>query len=281
LPAVCGATVITISLAAWTEIAAPRLLGGHVEPPAALIYGNTWMTYEPSTYNPHAAIEISRNSIEQELAWIRDAGFTGIITFSSRGALADVPELAKQQDLAVIMGVWDPTDQAEVELAISKNHYVDAYSVGHDHLGSLYSGDQVCATMREIRARAHRPVSTTQLPRDYSSAEACFVEEGDWLFPDFHITMRSGEDDLPANAPRDAMETLKRVRDIAELSQHGKPLLLKLVTYPVAGSPNASRDEQARFFEIIFESRRQPDTPLFAIAVHGSFDAPWKRGWPF
>ena len=79
------------------------------------------------------------DSMRKELNWIKNGGFKGIITFSSNGTLSNIPELAKEEGLSVIMGVWDPNNKYEVKMAIIKKHYVDAYCVGHNGLGTLYS----------------------------------------------------------------------------------------------------------------------------------------------
>ena len=94
----------------------------------ALFKSNIWVTYEPIDYVP-GATTLDLMDIEEELTWIRNAGFTGIITFSSNGDLAEIPRIAHEHDLHVIMGIWSPGNTAEHLQAIGQKEFVDAYVV--------------------------------------------------------------------------------------------------------------------------------------------------------
>jgi len=223
-----------------------------------------------------------------ELAWIKGAGFTGIITFTSREHFADIPELAKLQGLAVIMGVWDPTDTQEIKRAILAKQYVDAYSVGHNGFETRYSYHQLLSAIERIRFQTNRPVSTTEKISLYLT-DGRLVEIGDWIFPDVHVSVQQA--DAPgnavyiANATRDGLETISMSKKIVAMKQrNGRPILLKMVAYPMNGVTNASLQEQVDFFIAILDSRRNviPDMPAdVSISVHSAFDSPWKTTWPF
>jgi exo-beta-1,3-glucanase (GH17 family) len=276
-----GSTLITFSLATWFELIAPTWLYASVSPPAdRLIAAHVWISYEPRDYDPNAAPNPSAASIARDLALIHRARFTGITTFSSAGSLADIPRIATRFGLTVIMGIWDPTSRYEVAAAVKQRHYVSGYIVGTDRVESLYSSHDLCKVMRQIRARTHRPVSTIQALSAYTG-HPCFVETGDWLSPDVHVTLRREDRDLPADGKRDARETLDAALQIDRLRKSGQPVLLEFVTYPVAGAVKASPQQQARFFRIVFEARRSPRFPRIGFCAHSAFDTPWKVGWPF
>lgn len=269
-----------LAVALWGEVLSQRWQETSIEPkPEMVTDGYIWITYEPSDFDPNTGQEPSLESIERELGWISEADFTGIITFTSRGVFSAIPELASREGLAVIMGVWDPNDKGEVDAAISKREYVVGYTVGHNHLNDRdggYSFEQLNTAMKRIRSKTGRPVSTTARRGAYSRDKR-LLTVGDWVFPDAHVRIQGDNLDLPADALRDVDLTIEMAKDIAEQEERGNiPILLNLVTYAVGGVSNATQLEQAAFFAAIFEARIDDSLP--AIAVHSSFDTPWKTG---
>jgi len=281
------ACVTIISLSIWDQVLGP-ILSKHFVSDAdvsLLIYSHRWITYDPLHYDPSLYPDPDVVSIAKELEWIRNAGFDGIITFTSRGTFSMIPELAKKNGLMVIMGVWDPTDQQEIAIAISKREYVDAYAVGHNGLDRRYSYDDLIRAIQHIRFRTRRPVSTTEKVGLYLEDKR-LLSVGDWVFPDVHVSIRGeGGTDYLADAMRDAKSTIDIAKKIAAQEEtKGKPILLKMVTYPMGGISNASLDEQRRFFVAILEHRRDVLTDMpyrVSISVHSAFDMPWKTTWPF
>ena len=253
-----------------------------------LIHSQRWITYDPLQFNPYTYTMPDKQSMDQEMRWLKDAGFTGIITFSSTDNFALIPEIAKKYDLKVIMGIWNPADEKEVKQAISAKEFVDAYSVGHDGLGTRYSFEQLIHTIQYVRFHTQIPVSTTEKIGQYIS-DPRLLEIGDWVFPDTHVAVQqkdaAGSSQYYANAIRDSLETISMAKTIDDMKERkGKPILLKMVTYPMAGVSNASFAEQTKFFIAILDGRRNviPDMPLdVSISVHSVFDSPWKTTWPF
>src|SRR5882672_11160610 len=78
-----------------------------------------WVDYSPSTGNPNQGIEPSVDSIRQDLAVLRKAHFTGLVTYGSKGRLGnELLTLAKDAGFAgVVIGVWNPADADEVAAA--------------------------------------------------------------------------------------------------------------------------------------------------------------------
>ncbi len=273
-----------VLLAIWNELAGPFFSNFLIDTdPKRLILSHRWITYEPQQYNPYQSnIEPDIDSIKQELEWIRAAGFDGIITFSSHGSLSEIPEIAHNEGLSVIMGVWDPNDKAELTLAISKQDYVDGYAVGHNGLDQRYNYEELIQAIRYIRFRTKLPVSTTEKIDRYLFDQR-LLKTGDWLFPDAHISVKD-DNIFGADARRDAIKTFDLTRLIIDTMDNKNPIMLKMITYPMDGVPNASLNEQAQFFTILLESRRDtnPDLPSdVAVSVHTAFDTSWKIEWPF
>jgi exo-beta-1,3-glucanase (GH17 family) len=281
------ACVAIIVFGAWDQVVGPILSGYFVSDADVnlLIRGHRWITYAPLHYDPSLYPNPDVDSMAREIKQIRSAGFDGIMTFTSRGTFSMIPELAKKEGLTFIMGVWDPTDRQEIAVAISKREYVDGYSVGHNGLNSRYPYDDLVRAMQYIRFRTKRPVSTTEKVGLYLEDKR-LLAIGDWVFPDVHVSIRSeSASGFLADAVRDGKNTVDMAKLIATQKEtDGKPILLKMVTYPMSGISNASLDEQRKFFAEILERRRDVlvDMPgRVSISVHSAFDIPWKTTWPF
>jgi exo-beta-1,3-glucanase (GH17 family) len=274
----------------WNEIIGPQYLQYIITAKAErFIPRRRWIGYDPRTFDPYRTPNPSIGSIEGDLAHIKQAGFTGVITFSSKGTLSSIPKLAKSHGFAVIMGVWDPTDRQEVSRAIGQSQHVDGYCVGHDGLGPQYSYEELEDAIRHIRFRTGLPVSTTERLQRYLDKDGRLLKLGDWVFPDIH-TVRTDEKGIVDPADADsaigaARNTIGMANQISTQElRNGKPVLLKMVSYPYSGAKNASLENQAVYFEAIFRVLRDvsPSVPSDVyISVYGAFDAPWKNGPSF
>jgi len=258
------------------------------------IKAHRWITYDPLgslelNYDEHFGLSSSSlpkmELIRKELSWIRQAGFDGIITFSSNGGMRLIPRLAKEQGLSVIMGVWNPTDTQEIIAAISQSNYVDAYCVGHNGWGERrYSFDELANAISYVRLHTRRPVTTTEKLDSYLAHKE-LLSIGDWIFPDAHVSLKEGINVYRADAERDTRQLIQWAKLIAARPEReGKPILLKMIAYPMNGISNASLQEQSSFFISIFEIRRDVMSELpvdVSVSMHSAFDIPWKTGWPF
>ncbi|MCC6612721.1 MAG: TIR domain-containing protein [Anaerolineae bacterium] len=281
------ACLLVIGLALWDQYIGPALPGSlYVGNEVNLLVGShRWITYDPLEYDPAFAPEPDPAKMATELQWIRNAGFDGIITFTMRGAFAQIPQLAHEAGLSVIAGVWDPKDANEIRLAIAARDYVDAYAVGHNGLDRYYGMRELQDAIRQIRYRTHRPVTTTEKAGRYLVDPALFAL-GDWVFPDVHVSVQDASGDgFLADALRDSSSTVETARLLAQQpALNGRPILLKMVTYPSGGIANASEFEQASYYAAILDDRRSvlPNLPNNVwLSVHSAFDTPWKRAWPF
>jgi hypothetical protein len=249
---------------------------------ARLIREGIWMGYDPrgryatEEYNSAEALA----QIEADLDRLHAAGFTGIVTLGAVGSLAEIPRLAKDRGLAVIMGVGDPTDREEVHQAALRRNFVDAYCVGFGGLKGRYSLAEVERAATRLKRRTRKPVTTSEAADAYAGSEQ-LSEFGDWLFPDVHSVFPcAGEGgprvELAADVERfrDAMQSLE------VLARRRKvPLIFHAVAYPFAGVPGASEHEQARFFAGLIEICNAPaadgrEVPRVSIVAYSLFNAP-------
>lgn len=247
----------------------------------SLLHERVWIGYEPADYDPRESGNVSDVQIRRELVAIREAGFTGIVTYGSRKDLARIPHLAKDQGFAVIMGIWNPLDLSEIRHAYEQQEFVNAYCMGHNGLDVHYNEGQLERKMRWLRRKTGKPITTTQLTRRYSSSTARLNLMGDFLFPDVHH-------DLKGAVPEDDLQvTMSRVTKMEELARRfDRPLMLKMVLYPTRPTADArdDPDRQTEYLTAIIAALRDPLRDEFrqpAYALHGAFDAPWKQGGHF
>ena len=85
--------VLIILLVSWNEWIGPLnsklFINDNID---KLIHGNSWVTYDPSTFHPIFNPSPGIDSLNEDLEEIKHAGFSGVITFSSRHSLIQRPE---------------------------------------------------------------------------------------------------------------------------------------------------------------------------------------------
>jgi exo-beta-1,3-glucanase (GH17 family) len=243
------------------------------------------VTYDPVGWNPYFGPEPSPASIRRDLQRIHNTGFTGIVTFSSRGGLARVPRIAKTERLAVIMGVWNPADVGELREAIAQHAFADAYCVGHDGLNKPngYTIEDLEKAVALLKRRTSLPVTASEEVRLYK--DPALLRLGDWLFPDIHVSLLDASGRLQQNPSSNLDTPVDLARKISVISAEvGRPLMLKMVTFPWQGVEGGSIENQSESFDHFLEILRSPEQAFAArpaLAFHSAFDLPWKTQYPF
>ena len=235
-----------------------------------LLHDNIWISYDPQHYDPFEDKYPTRESIQSDLAAISDAGFTGIVTASSEGVLGQIPAIANECNLQVIMGVWDPKNLRELGAAASQRKFVGAYVVGHNRLG-YYKVEHLREAANWLRCRTGRPVSTYEYwSRFEETPELC--EVGDFLFADVHVARSGG-------MSRDVDVFAESARTMADLAvRFDKALMLGGVTSPWNGLNGASLESQRAFHKLAMTVTKS-DSGLgceAALVFHSAFDLSWK-----
>ena len=70
--------------------------------------GERWIAYAPTGYYPAESPPVlpSRESLRADLRVLREAGFTGIVTYGA--AIPAIPEIAHDLGFhAMLLGIWD------------------------------------------------------------------------------------------------------------------------------------------------------------------------------
>jgi hypothetical protein len=225
----------------------------------------------------------SEASLREDLRVLSEAGFDGLFTMTCRGACADAARLAHELGFGlVVLGVYSPGDKAEVEQAKRAAPYADAYCLGHERLGEDYDRETLRQLMSTFRRETHKPVTTTAVLADYANDPQLYMEWSDFLCPDVHASWHYGQ---PAQEAWEETEQMGLHAATLATPYPGKPVLLKMVSYPSAGAEGLSPTSQLEFYRratgAMQHSVRFPRgvTPVFL----GAFDAPWKdaaHGWP-
>jgi hypothetical protein len=275
--------LLWLALVAWREWLPPAAVDkaalGH------LLHDNFWVTYDPSGkyLRGSAPVYPPPEEMKTDLLRIKEAGFSGILTTSSDKEMMVVPSLAKEVGLRVIMGVWNPADHRELERAVHRAAYVDAYCIGDGQALQGFPVETLESAVRYVKKRTGLPAAVSDLSSRYDARRAAI---GDWLFPDAHLTLR----DLPQSEPRadldrDVSLFMKSTQAMAEHARTlDRPLVFKNVAYPHAGVANASPEMQKEFYARILDSlsdAQRGHVTRTSIVVQGAFDTPWKNGKPF
>lgn len=279
----CTLALLLIPFGLTSLGSAPRPVSSEL---LRLLHGNNWLSYEPRDFHPDLTDNVSEHQIHQELAMIRHAGFTGIITFGSRADLARIPGMARQYGLSVIMGIWNPNDRNELRNAWEQRESVDAYCVGHNCLSddrgqSLCTLSELQTAIQWLRRQTGKPVSTTQLAKLYDPSELRLNTMTDFLFPDIHTTFSNSDFDEQIE------QTLRQIRRMADIArQYDRPLVVKMLTYPVRRGPDEPENpvQQAEFFRQVLQKVRDPiEGPAIPVgmAPATAFDDEWKTGANF
>jgi exo-beta-1,3-glucanase (GH17 family) len=227
-----------------------------------------WVAYSPPSANPNKNIEASIEAISEDLAVLRRAGFTGLVTYGASGRMGhDLPTLAQSAGFqGLIMGIWDPTNQEEIAnaKAAAKLPITLGFCIGNEGLHQRYELPVLSAAIESLRKSTGKPVTTTEEIDDYS--DNALLQLGDWVFPNAHPYFHNQLD------PDAAVRWTQAAYDDT-VRRAGRFVMFKEVGLPTAGGPGLSEANQARYYQ-----------ELAKTSVHfvyfEAFDQPWKTDLP-
>jgi len=233
-----------------------------------------WIAYSPTHFDPTTTPVQwpSEKDVREDLFVLRSAGFNGLLTYGSSyasrdasGQMLDIPKLAQEAGFeGMIVGVWDPTDENELQAAEQASLYpiVAGYCVGNEGLDVRYDLETLVSAMHRLRRTTGKPVSTTEEVHDYYENSPLWAIS-DWIFPNAHPYFSGHRD------PREAVEWTEAVFETLD-SVSDKPLIFKEVGLPSGGDTDLSEANQAQYYQLL----RETDV---TYVVFEAFDAPWKH----
>jgi exo-beta-1,3-glucanase (GH17 family) len=238
-----------------------------------------FVAYTPRGFDPNAgSAPVSASVIRADLIVLRKY-FDGIVTYSSARGLDAIPSIARELGFrAVVLGVWDPHSDAELERAIATARAVPeiviALALGNEGLFfERYDAAQLARAF--ARARREAPgvaVTTTEPFSSYLDARrAQALPAQDFLLPVVHPLDQPWFETAPRRTRVDFV-----VNVVRELEAKSKlPVLVKETGVPSApASEGFSEPGQAEFWSAL--GARLPPTRMHAFVFFEAFDAPWK-----
>jgi len=199
----------------------------------------------------------------------------GIITYGCKDGLETIAALAKEVDLSVVLGVYDPNDEDELGNAEKLLERADlaktiaACCVGNEAVtfrrATLDDIRQAAARLRGVRAV---PTATTEVVHAYGDPEL-FKAPFDFTFMNAHALFS----DVPT-ADRGAKWAAARVKDVLAVAPRGHLVLAKEVGWPAGPAPFDEK-QQAAYWRAVFAD---PVARRVNVCVFDAFrNVPWKE----
>ncbi len=231
--------------------------------------------YAPTNFDPDISLYPDEVSIATDLQILFDQGFRGICTYAADSTLAAIPRLARQTGFQwIIMGVWCPANEVEVEAAIAQAAYVDGYCVNNEGLPSGFSYCPydtliLASTMSDIRDQTGKPVTTSEQVDDYLAGDelaSWLLRHGDWIFVNCHPFWAGQQD------PEDAVTYVQQKHEELTILTD-KPVVIKETGLPSMGCPGCTEENQRRFWRLMRGTAAM-------YCRFEAFDQPWKDWHP-
>jgi exo-beta-1,3-glucanase (GH17 family) len=232
----------------------------------ALNKGANWILYEPVTSSSGAYV--SKEQIKNELQFLYNKGFRGIVTYAFNNGREEIPVIAKEIGFhQVIAGFWCSGGAfagEKANLTADRMKAIDGYCVGNEtqlrrveNQGDrgLSLGD-LQGMIQQVKDMSGKPVATSDAWNVYVPGEKFvpgLMQTGDWVFPNLHPWFEQGW--APAHQdPSKAMDFLKNVMNEQFNSGKtgGKAVILHEVWWPSQNDgayvPDWSKtDDQSRW----------------------------------
>jgi exo-beta-1,3-glucanase (GH17 family) len=239
-----------------------------------------FMSYTPRSFSVvnGQTIPASLEGITADLRLLRP-DFDSLITYSCSNGLEHVPAAAEKLNyLAIIVGIWDPKSEIEIQntIRLAKKHpkLIVAISIGNEGIyAKHYAPSDVEKTVLRLRKELPSVSMTTSEPFFlYLKPEYFdFFGKMDLLLPNIHPTFETWFN------PSDAKNAAAFVLNVAGKlqSQYPKPLIVKETGLPSGpASTGFTETHQSAFWSEILKQSGASETR--AVSCFEAFDAPWK-----
>ncbi|PWV61633.1 hypothetical protein [Plasticicumulans acidivorans] len=240
-----------------------------------------FIAYTPSAYAETAdgqPLPVGTAALRHDLEILRP-DFDGLVTYACRDGLEQLPAIAAGLGFrALVIGVWNPADPAEIDAAIAAARaypqLVVAISVGNEGLISQrYDWATLKAGIERVRAALPAlPVSTSEpFVIHLDRAPEGFLAAQDFLHPNIHPLFESW---FTPQRLDGGMDFLAAILDRLAQAAPGKPILVKETGVPGQPDGEWSPAVQAAFWSRL--ETRFPRNQQRAFTAFEAFDAPWK-----
>jgi len=246
----------------------------------AVLKNARFISYTPRSFSVvnGQTLPASSEGITEDLKLLRP-DFDSLITYSCSNGLDHVPAAAEKLGyLAIIVGIWDPKSEIEIQNAIrlAKKHpkLIIAISIGNEGIYARhYAPADIEKTFLRIRKELPSISLTTSEPFFlYLKPEYFdFFNKMDLLLPNIHPTFETWFN------PSDAKNAAAFVLNVAGKlqSQYPKPLIVKETGLPSGpASTGFTETHQSAFWSEIL--KQSAPSEKRAVSCFEAFDAPWK-----
>jgi exo-beta-1,3-glucanase (GH17 family) len=246
---------------------------------AAMAHGR-FVAYQPTALtvvNGHFT-SADEQSVRADLRVLRTE-FDALITYDAMHGAENVPSVAAELGFrALIIGVWDPTDPAQLNAALSAAgrfpQLVVGLSLGNETVfGHRADPGALAAIVRAVRQRVPQlALSTTEPFHIYYQPQAQpLLRELDFVLVNVHPVFQSWF--ATASDKTAAQFVVNVLGQLAPLTCG--PLLVKETGVPTAPARlGFSEARQASFYREL--RHRLPGSEVQAFAYFAAFDAPWR-----
>ncbi len=271
-------TIITGAIIFWLGVAGMAL--GDSSPLPDSIQHTRFITYTPRSFSIvyGKVVAATQNGIRADLKLLRPF-FNGLITYAANNGLEAVPEIAHELGYrAVIMGIWDPLSEVEVQnvIAAAKRSpaMIAAVIVGNEGIYTKrYLRRDVEQAIQRIKKECPTlPVSTSEpfflyFEKDYVD----FFSSHDLLMPIVHpVFQKWFRPDTPTKGVEMVLQVTEKFK-----AAYNRPLLIKETGLPSGQEGHGfSPERQALFWAETI--KRFPSSAGQSLACFEAFDAPWK-----
>ncbi len=234
-----------------------------------------WVAYSPTNFDPTQNKFATEEQVRKDLQKLRNiAKVQAIVTYGSNhrnpqkpDEILDIPKLVQEAGFkAMIVGVWEPTNEEELQAAENAAQYpvVIGYSVGNEGLNIRYDLETLSSTINRLRQATGKPITTTEEAHDYLAENSPLWDISDWIFPNVHAYFANiYESELAVNW---TVQQFNKFR-----SRTDKPLIFKEVGLPSNdGTPELNESDQAQFYQKL--QKRDINYIVFE-----AFDQYWKH----
>lgn len=248
---------------------------------AAVMSTGRFVTYQPTSLRVAAGrvSDADSSSIRADLRVLRPR-FDGLITYTAVHGAEAIPGIADSLGYrALIVGVWDPFDEAELNAALDAARRYPRLVVGIS-LGNevVFAGRHGFPELTAAAVLAHRRApelaitGTEPFHLLHEEAAAPWLKQLDFLLVNVHPVFQPWFRDAPeTNAAQFVVNVLTELTDY-----YCGPILVKETGEPTAPAESGfSEARQASFYGEL--QRALPPGRMRAFAYFSAFDAPWRE----
>jgi exo-beta-1,3-glucanase (GH17 family) len=221
-----------------------------------------FVTYTPTGFNPNSRPVTSPTAkdIRDDLAAIQSlalaagvpASRVGIITYGCRDGLEQIPPLASERGIAVLLGIFNPRDHREVDNAArlleraELEQTIIACCVGNEALTFRRANlEEIQNVYGQLRAVRPIPMTTTEIAQSYGNIE---LFKFDFSLINAHALFSS-----VYSAEKAAKWAVGSIEDVLAAAPQGHLVLVKEIGWPAAPPP-FDRGQQRNYWETVLSS---------------------------